>query len=233
MNGGQFILYVFFGPETRYLRDGSGININHSGPSFAQQYLTFKRIDPSPLTLWEFIEPLSLVRHTSVLIPSSAYAMVFLLCAVMITVEIPSLFIPKFDFNPQQLGLQFLGIIIGNVIGEQLGGASSDYWMNRPSRRSNGARPEPEYRLWLSYFGFLLAIVGVIVFLVQTELAPQGSWNVTPIVGTAIASCGNQIITTVLVTYAVDCHPKRAASVGVFVTFVRQIWGFIGPFWYV
>ena len=151
----------------------------------------------------------------------------------MITVEIPALFIPKFGFNPQQLGLQFLAIIIGNVIGEQLGGAMSDYWMNRASRRRGGTRPEPEYRLWLSYFGFLLAIVGVIVFLVQTENAPQGQWNVTPIVGAAIAACGNQLVTTVLVTYAVDCNPERAASVGVFVTFVRQIWGFIGPFWYV
>lgn len=43
---------------------------------------------------------------------------------------------------------------------------------------------------------------------------------------------GNQIITTVLVTYAVDCYRTDAASVGVFITFVRQIWGFIGPFWF-
>lgn len=51
------------------------------------------------------------------------------------------------------------------------------------------------------------------------------------LVGAAIASGGNQIVTTVLITYAIDCHPKDAAAIGAFVNFVRQIWGFIGPFW--
>jgi hypothetical protein len=30
----------------------------------------------------------------------------------------------------------------------------------------------------------------------------------------------------------VDCYPDEAGSIGVFITFVRQIWGFIGPFWF-
>ena len=51
--------------------------------------------------------------------------------------------------------------------------------------------------------------------------------------GAGIAAAGNQIVTTVLITYAVDSHhPQEAGSVGVFITFVRQIWGFIGPFWF-
>ena len=36
---------------------------------------------------------------------------------------------------------------------------------------------------------------------------------------------GNQIVTTVMTTYAVDCYREEAASVGVFISFVRQIWG--------
>jgi hypothetical protein len=34
----------------------------------------------------------------------------------------------------EQLGMQFLGAIIGSVIGEQMGGVLSDFWMNRRSR---------------------------------------------------------------------------------------------------
>jgi nitrate/nitrite transporter NarK len=157
--------------------------------------------------------------------------MTFLFGSVLITVELPQLFGQKFGFNPQQLGLQFLGIIIGSVIGEQLGGSLSDYWMNRRAR-ATGARPVPEYRLWLSYGGFILTIVGVVVFLVQTQHAAEMHWNITPVVGIAIAGAGNQIVTTVLITYAVDCHQEESASVGVFITLIRQIWGFIGPFWY-
>jgi MFS family permease len=156
--------------------------------------------------------------------------MVFLFGSVMITVEIPQLFGPKFHFDPAQLGLQFLGVIIGSVIGEQIGGGLSDKWMNRGTRK-HGSQTAPEYRLWLSYAGFLLTIAGVIVFLIRIDEAPEGHWNVTPIVGAAIAGAGNQIVTTVLITYAIDCYPDESSSIGVFITFVRQIWGFIGPFW--
>lgn len=47
-------------------------------------------------------------------------------------------------------------------------------------------------------------------------------------VGVAIASAGGQVITTVLITYAVDCHSDEAASIGAFVNVVRQTWAFIG-----
>ena len=165
------------------------------------------------------------------MIPAVAYAMTFLFGSVLITVELPQLFGQKFGFNAQQLGLQFLGIIIGSVIGEQLGGSLSDYWMNRRTRKT-GVKPQPEYRLWLSYAGFILTIVGVVVFLVRTQQAPEHHWNITPVIGIAIAGVGNQIVTTVLITYTVDCYQEESASIGVFITFVRQIWGFIGPFWY-
>jgi hypothetical protein len=156
--------------------------------------------------------------------------MTFLFGSVLITVELPQLFGEKFHFNAQQLGLQFLGIVLGSVMGEQLGGSLSDLWMNRQAQKS-GTRPTPEYRLWLSYAGFVLTVVGVSVFLVQTQNAAAGRWDISPVIGIAIAGAGNQIVTTVLITYAVDCHPEESASVGVFITFVRQVWGFIGPFW--
>lgn len=68
------------------------------------------------------------------------------------------------------------------------------------------------------------------MFFVQLDRASD-TWNVTPVVGTGIAAAGNQIVTTVMITYAVDCYPEDAAGIGVFVTLVRQTWGFIGPFW--
>ncbi|KAL1968706.1 hypothetical protein VTN77DRAFT_1532 [Rasamsonia byssochlamydoides] len=227
VNGVQFILYLFFGPETRYVAG----NPARAPSGFRQQYLTFRRIDPTPLQLWEFIHPLTLAGRPSVLIPAAAYAMIFLFGSVLVTVEIPQLLQQKFALSTQALGLQFLSLVIGSLLGEQVGGSLSDFWMNSRARRTQH-RPAPEYRLWLSYIGFALTIVGVIVFLVQTQNAAGGHWNITPIVGVAIAAFGNQVVTTVLITYAVDCNHEEAASVGVFITFVRQMWGFIGPFWF-
>ncbi|KAM0162334.1 hypothetical protein ACHAQE_003774 [Botrytis cinerea] len=227
MNGVQFIAYVFLGPETRYLRHG----VQHSKSSFKEEYLTFHRIDPSPLRIYDFVHPLTLFAKPCIVIPAVAYAMTFLFGSVLITVELPQLFAEKFGFNAQQLGYQFLALIIGSVIGEQLGGNLSDFWMNRKARKT-GIQPAPEHRLWLSYAGFILTIVGAVVFLVRTEQAKEMHWNITPVIGIAIAGVGNQIVTTVLITYAVDSHLEESASIGVFITFVRQIWGFIGPFWF-
>ncbi|KAL4944531.1 hypothetical protein BDV06DRAFT_220155 [Aspergillus oleicola] len=221
INGVQFIFYLFFGAETLYISS----NADKPASSFCSQYLAFRRMDLKPLKFSEFYHPLTLAIRPTVAIPAFAYAMVFLFGSVLITVEVPQLLQEKFDLNAEQLGLQFLGVIIG--------GSMSDIWMNRRARKLQaGTRPAPEYRLWLSYPGVLLTIVGVIVFLVCTQQADEGYWQVSPIIGTGIAAFGNQLVTTVLVTYAVNSYPKDSGSVGVFITFVRQIWGFIGPFWF-
>lgn len=228
-NAVQLILYALLGPETRYLRT-SGAAHPAASPGTKYQLFRLRRIDPTPFRLHDFVSPLRFVAHASVMVPAAAYAMVFLFSSVMTTVEIPQLFIPKFHFDAQQLGLQYLGIIIGSILGEQIGGLASDAWM---ARRRRAARPAPpEHRLWLSYPGYALAIAGTVVFLLQTDAAAPGRWDVTPIVGAAIAAAGNQLITTVLITYAVDAHPRDAAGVGVFITLVRQVWGFVGPFWF-
>ncbi|KAJ3546532.1 hypothetical protein NM208_g1953 [Fusarium decemcellulare] len=204
-NGAQFILHGLFGPETRF-EPGTQ---SQGNSSFRQQYLSFRRIDPKPLKLKDFIHPLSFIRFPNVVVPAVAHAMVFLWGSVMTTFEIPQVFPEKFGFNTQQVGLQNIGVIIGTIAGEQIGGILSDKWMGL--RERNGKRPEPEYRLWLSYIGYLTAICGVVVFLVQLDRASD-TWDVTPIVGAGIAAAGNQIVTTIMITYAVDCYPGDAAA---------------------
>ncbi|KAF7346098.1 MFS multidrug transporter [Mycena sanguinolenta] len=226
-NGVQFILYFFFGPETLYMRNGEA---NRSGSTIKNMYFNFRRIDPRPLTFWDFAHPFVYAMRPRVWIPAMGYAMIFLWSGIMPTILIPQIFPPKFNFNTQQVGLQFLSVILGTVIGEQVGGRMSDWWMWRRHRKLDTSPPY-EFRLWLGYIGHALSIVGVVVFLVQTG-ALTDTWNITPLVGVTICSVGNQIVTTIMITYAVDCYRDDAAAVGVFITFVRQIWGFIGPFWF-
>ncbi|KAH7395984.1 major facilitator superfamily domain-containing protein [Cadophora sp. MPI-SDFR-AT-0126] len=229
-NAVQFILYFFFSPETLYVRDRP-IVASTQGSPFRRQYLNFGKIGPYPLSLGEFLQPLRIFAYLNVLLPTIAYAIIFGFASVLLTVEIPQIFTPKYHFNAQQIGLQFIGMIIGSVLGEQLGGLGSDLWMRRANARAGPSRnAEPEHRIWVAYPGFLTVIAGLVVFCVQTDKLAH--YNVTPIVGIAIASFGNQVITTVLVTYAIDCHHEHAASIGVFINLIRSTWGFIGPFWF-
>ncbi|OQD64991.1 hypothetical protein PENPOL_c006G01245 [Penicillium polonicum] len=226
-NAVEFILYIFFGPETRYI----GADVHSPSSAFKTEYLSLRRIDPTPFKLSEFWHPLTLITNIPVVFATIAYSMVFLFASVMNSVEVPQLLQRKFELNAQQLGLLFLGLIIGSLLGEQLGGFMSDMWMNTRARKI-GRKPAPEFRLWLSYIGFLLSIAGMVVFLVCTEQAAAGKLDVRPVVGTGVAAFGNQVVTTVLTTYAVDIYPQDAGSVGVFINFVRSTWGFIGPFWF-
>jgi hypothetical protein len=224
-NGVQFILYFFFSPETLYVRNRPMPETTKS--PFQRTYLNFGKIGPFPLTARDFWTPIRMFAYPNILLPTIAYSIIFNFSSVLLTVEIPQIFTPKYHFNAQQIGLQFIGMIIGSVLGEQLGGRGSDQFMRRASAKLGRNRHvAPEHRIWVSYPGFLTVIVGLVVFCVQVD--KLRSYNVTPIVGIAIAAFGNQIITTVLVTYAVDSHHEHAASIGVFINLVRSIWGFIG-----
>lgn len=245
-NAVQFILYFFLGRETLYLRTPTpSIPPPVAKPSYAKSLLSFGRINPAPLRLWDFVQPLSFVTRPCVVIPAAAYAMVFLWGNIVLSVETGQLYPELFHQNPQQVGLQNVAIIIGSVLGEQIGGLASDWWMWRRHKKGandgsdsdsqgggkSAAAPQPEFRLWLGYPGFLLTICGIVVYLVQIGAAGH-TWNITPTVGMGIAAGGNQIVTTIMTTYAVDCYRDDAAAIGVFINFVRSTWGFIGPFWF-
>lgn len=233
INGVQFVMYFFFGPETLYMRSDNAAapTMSEKRQGFKSKYLNFGRINPRQLSVADYVEPLKMAVLPCAVLPAIAYSTVFLFGSVLITIEIPQLFESKFELNTEQVGLQFIGVILGSLLGEQVGGALSDVWM-RMGKKKQGIQPQAEFRLWLSYLGYVLTIVGVAVFLATTETAPDGKWTVVPVVGTAIAAAGNQVVTTVLVTYAVDSAAQNAASVGVFVSLVRQVIGFIGPFWF-
>lgn len=47
-------------------------------------------------------------------------------------------------------------------------------------------------------------------------------------VGAAIASFGNQMQTIILMTFAVESQRERPTDVGVFISMVRQVYGFVG-----
>ncbi|KAJ6442214.1 benzoate 4-monooxygenase cytochrome P450 [Purpureocillium lavendulum] len=225
-NGVQLIVYGLLGSETRYVHDPA---IKRPG-SMVQRLFWLRRVDPSRLTWYDFVHPLTLVTNPNVTIAAVTYAMIFLWGCVMTTLMVPQIYPQIWGFNAEKVGLQYIAFIVGTVIGELAGGFASDHWMRLAPKRE-GSPPKPEFRLWLSYVGYLLTICGVVVFLVQLGAASD-TWDVSPDVGMAIGGAGNQVVTTVMITYAVDCLPQDGAAVGTFVIFVRHIWGFIGPFWF-
>jgi hypothetical protein len=135
-----------------------------------------------------------------------------------------------FGLDAQSTGLQFLSIIIGSAIGEILSGPLSDLWMKRAIKRRGFKLNED--RLWVSYNGYICVVFGLIIWGIKLQQAHPGHWTVTPLVGAAFAAGGNQIVTTAIITYCIDLDYTRAPATGLFINLCRQIYGFIGPFYF-
>lgn len=216
----QLLLYLAIGDETIYNpaneRQGNGLLAK----------ILPRRITSRSLKLHDFVAPFSLALAPRVLIAACAHAITFCYGNIAIIVEMPIAFGEKFHFNAQQIGLQFIAIIIGCVLGEQVSGPMSDWFMKW--MRQNKGHSCPADRLWLSYFAFSTVFAGLLTWGFQLQHAE--TWNVTPCVGGAIASFGNQMLTTILTTFAVESKKERAAQVGVFVNVCRQVYGFVRIF---
>ena len=224
VNFTEFVAYLFFGPETMYNRHDQ----LPQKALTASSLWTVQRFAANKFSVQELFKPFTLFTQPRIITPICAYAIVFAYANIAIIIMMPVAYGEKFGEGPQGIGLQFISMIIGLLIGEQIGGRGSDLWMKRRSL-GRGTRVVAD-RLWLSYLGFLCVIVGLLVWGVSIQQARPLHWTVVPDVGAAIASAGNQIITTVLVTYAIDVDPSRAAGTGLLLNLIRQTWGFVSSF---
>ncbi|BGP24751.1 hypothetical protein JCM10295v2_003670 [Rhodotorula toruloides] len=238
----QFILYVFLAPETagfvRPARGVPGMESTLSEPPrqktpWWKLYFSFKRTSSAPWSRvpYETVHPFVMVLRPTVLLPALAYAITFSYTNVLLTVEIPALLGRKYKLNPQQIGLQYISSIIGASLGEVLAGTGSDWWMLWRTKRANGNR-EPEMRIPFGLPGFVIGAVGTLVFGIQLQNTAAGRWNVTPLIGVAIALFGLQIVTTVVYSYAIEATTRKHQHlVSPFVGFMRQIYAFTAPFY--
>lgn len=238
-----FIIFIgwLFADETLYNRALALEHAHHGAEKlgtltgfkkpgdFLNLKFTFTKKNDLQLSVGYFLRPLKQFANYRVFICVFSYAVVFAYASIVLTVELPQYMQSKFGLDAQSTGLQFLSIIIGSVIGELLAGPLSDFWMKRCIKRRGYKLIED--RLWISYNGYICVIFGLIIWGVRLQQAPQGEWNVTPLIGCAFAAGGNQIVTTALITYVIDVDYTKSAETGLFLTFVRQVFGFIGPFY--
>lgn len=82
--------------------------------------------------------------------------MIFNLSAAMLTVEIPQLFAIRFGFNAQQIGLQFIGIVVGIIVGEAFNPIVLSWlrWRAQQGVGSIKKAARPTEYLFSSYLGF-------------------------------------------------------------------------------
>lgn len=105
MNFVQMAGYIVFGSETSYSR---------TDPTSAD---TSRQTQPVQRTLniQAFLEPFRMLADYRVFMATVAYSITFNFTLVLAPVEIPAIYTPLFHLNPQQIGLNFLSLLVGYV----------------------------------------------------------------------------------------------------------------------
>ncbi|OBT81966.1 hypothetical protein VE02_10016 [Pseudogymnoascus sp. 03VT05] len=231
MNAVLVVGYLVIGVETRYRPSDSTTPVravpDRRSPMRFLASMVPRSIRESPFRAIDIVSPLSLARYPRIMIPAFASAVTFCYGHIALMAEMPIWMGQKFHMDAQDIGLQFLSVIVGAILGEIVAGLVSDRFMGMMRKRRG--RMHPSDRLWLAYICYITMFPGMLMwgFLLQKAT----SWNVGPDVGIAIANFGNQIQLTILITFSVDCHRDKADAIGVFYNFVRLVYGFLGPFY--
>ncbi|KAL6361733.1 hypothetical protein LRP88_05208 [Fusarium phalaenopsidis] len=134
----------------------------------------------------------------------------------------PLVFINVYGFNLWQVGLTFLGILVGMVLAACLDPVWHRIRVNLIRRLSEESgvegKSEPEFRLPPAILGSILVPAGIFMF--GWSCYPWVHW-IVPIIGAAIFGAGTLLVFSGIFTFLVDAYPQYAASALAANAFVR------------
>ncbi|KFY01606.1 hypothetical protein O988_02651, partial [Pseudogymnoascus sp. VKM F-3808] len=138
----------------------------------------------------------------------------------------PLVFRNNHDFTLSQIGLTFLGLLVGMLIAL----ATDPFWYKNYRRlveknKDNGGA-EPEHRLPPAIAGSILVPAGIFMFGWTTYRSVH--W-IVPIIGSTIFAIGNLLVFTGIFTFLVDAYPQYAASSLAANSFVRSSFAAVFP----
>ncbi|KAI0518585.1 major facilitator superfamily domain-containing protein [Xylaria bambusicola] len=202
------VLMVFCAPETYHpikLREKARLMRKETGDERWKAPME-KSTKSIPRTVG-----LSLLRPFQLLLLEPMCLLLSLLSAVLLGViylffgAFPLVFGNTYGFNLWQVGLSFLGIFVGMLVGA----ATNPIWrsIHRRLVRKNHGVPEPEFHLASSILGAVIVPIGLFWF-AWTSLS---HW-ILPIIGSGIFGCGTLLVFNGIFTFLVGTYPLYAAS---------------------
>ncbi|KAF1730634.1 putative MFS-type transporter [Beauveria bassiana] len=217
------ILFAFGYEETKFVRpagyEGDSVESLESGTMDKKtaserpavqatfpHYLRLQLLTPTSESLWKaFYQPFFTVAIPQVLFTSLVYG--FSLCVISITASMKAIILtaPPYNFNPQELGLMYIGPFIGTVFGALYGGILVDRGVVWLARRNRDIF-EPEMRLYFLPISALAMAAGTIMFGVTAD---RGLHWAYPATGTGLASFGFGGIANIVFTLMIDSYPKK------------------------
>ncbi|KAI1779150.1 major facilitator superfamily domain-containing protein [Hypoxylon cercidicola] len=139
--------------------------------------------------------------------------------------SITEVFQESYGFSTNIVGLAFLGLGVGSIIGIGTISITSDQQIKKRVNE-DGGKVKPEYRIQLVPIGGILLPAGLFIYGWTAQYHVH--W-IVPMIGMAVTGTGNMIIFMSLVLYLIDAFPIHAASALASNTFIRSIGGALLP----
>ncbi|KAL2810168.1 major facilitator superfamily domain-containing protein [Aspergillus granulosus] len=129
--------------------------------------------------------------------------------------------IPPYNFSAATMGLLYLPLLIGAVIGSLWGGPCTDWLLLRLSRQNEGIY-EPEHRLW-TYL--LIPVIGGAGILLYGVGAAQGLHWAIPCLGLIFIGIYLDASTPIAMGYGLDSYPGLEDEIVQLSNFLRNVLG--------
>ena len=171
------------------------------------------------------VRPLKMLARSPIVMIFALYMAVVYGYLYLLFTSITEVFQEYYHFSTSTVGLVFLGLGIGSMVGLVFFSASSDRNIKKRAEKE-GQGMKPEYRLQPLPIGALLLPVGFFIYGWTAEYHVH--W-IVPILGTVIIGVANLIIFMALQMYLVDAFTIYAASSLAANTVVRSIAGAVLP----
>lgn len=131
----------------------------------------------------------------------------------------------QYHFSSGLVGLAFIGIGVGMIVGMAVLGVVSDKIIKKKQAQGN-VKPEHRLPLILTLPGGIMLPIGIFIYGWTTD---KGVHWIVPIVGTAFIGVGNLSAMMTIQTYLVDAFTVHAASAIAANTILRSIFGAFIP----
>jgi hypothetical protein len=178
---------------------------------------------PNQILGHALIRPIKLLLFSPIVIlPCVAAAIMFGYLYILIT-TFPTVFEKQYGFSTGMVGVSYLGIGGGNIVGLVLFANISDRYLKRKQKLGE---MKPEHRLGTVVFGGPLVAVGLYCY--GWSAQAQVHW-IVPILGTGLFGMGFMTFMMPISTYLIDSFTIYAASAISANILLRSIVGAVLP----
>jgi MFS family permease len=180
---------------------------------------------PKDLFLFSIVRPTKMLFLSPIVFLLSLYVAIIYGYLYLLFTTISDVFETQYGFSQGSVGLSYLGIGIGSIIGLVTLGATSDRLLKHLSEKNGGVK-KPEYRLPAMIPGSLF--VPASLFIYGWTAYYKTHW-IVPIIGTSFLGVGMLISFMTVSTYLVDAFTVYAASAMAANTVFRSLAGALLP----